>query len=93
MFSGAVATRLLALAAQPPGPSRAPVFADLTEREHEILAMIADGLGNAAIGQRLGLRPKTVRNYVSNVLTKLQAADRTEAVLRARSAGLGEGHR
>ncbi|ONI75690.1 DNA-binding response regulator [Kribbella sp. ALI-6-A] len=91
VFSGAVAARLLALAAQPAGRHRAPVFAGLTEREHEILALMADGLGNVAIGQQLGLRPKTVRNYVSNVLTKIQAADRADAVLRARSAGLGDG--
>lgn len=90
VFSGAVAARLIALTDQPPGP-RAPVFPELTEREHEILSLVASGLGNVTIGQRLGLRPKTVRNYVSNVLTKIQAADRAEAVLRARSAGLGEG--
>lgn len=88
VFSGAVAARLTALAGQP--ANRPRVFAELSEREHEILALMADGLGNAAIGQRLGLRPKTVRNYVSNVLTKIQAADRADAVLRARSAGLGE---
>lgn len=89
VFSGAVAARLIALTDQPAGP-RAPVFPELTEREHEILSLVAGGLGNAAIGQRLGLRPKTVRNYVSNVLTKIQVADRAEAVLRARSAGLGD---
>ncbi|GAB2655236.1 response regulator [Kribbella swartbergensis] len=89
VFSGAVAARLIALTDQPPWP-RTPVFPELTEREHEILTLVANGLGNAAIGQRLGLRPKTVRNYVSNVLTKIQAADRAEAVLRARSAGLGD---
>ncbi|TDD28223.1 response regulator transcription factor [Kribbella turkmenica] len=89
VFSGAVAARLIALADQPPGP-RAPVFPELPEREHEILSLVANGLGNVAIGQRLGLRPKTVRNYVSNVLTKIQAADRADAVLRARSAGLGD---
>jgi DNA-binding NarL/FixJ family response regulator len=90
VFSGAVAARLITWATQPAAPSRAPAFARLTEREHEILVLMADGLGNSAIGQRLGLRPKTVRNYVSNVLTKIQAADRTDAVLRARSAGLGQ---
>jgi DNA-binding NarL/FixJ family response regulator len=87
VFSGAVATRLLALAA--PSAGRTPAFPDLTGREHEILTMIAGGLSNAAIGQRLGLRPKTVRNYVSNVLTKIQAADRADAIHQARSAGLG----
>ncbi|MFI5709405.1 response regulator [Kribbella sp. NPDC051620] len=90
VFSGAVAARLIAVAAR---PSREPVFAELTEREHEILTLMAGGLGNVAIAHRLGLRPKTVRNYVSNVLTKIQAVDRAEAILRARSAGLGEGGR
>jgi DNA-binding NarL/FixJ family response regulator len=89
VFSGTVARRLLQLAAPLPGAARPAVFAGLTDREHEILALLADGLSNAAIGQRLGLRPKTVRNYVSNVLTKLQSADRAEAILQARNAGLG----
>lgn len=90
VFSGSIAARLLALATpSPPGGARHPAFGDLTERELEILAMLAQGLTNAAIGQRLGIRPKTVRNYVSNVLTKIQAADRADAILRARSAGLG----
>ncbi|HEY0693802.1 MAG TPA: response regulator transcription factor [Kribbella sp.] len=89
VFSGTVAQRLLQLAGPPPGATRPAIFADLTDREHEILNLLADGLSNAAIGQRLGLRSKTVRNYVSNVLTKLQSADRAEAILRARNAGLG----
>jgi DNA-binding NarL/FixJ family response regulator len=87
VFSPAVAARLLgALAAPPPGRT---VFPELTDREHEILRQLAAGLTNAEIGRRLALRPKTVRNYVSNVLAKLHAADRAEAVLRARRAGLG----
>lgn len=89
VFSGAVAQRLLGMVTQPAAAARPAVFGELTQREHDILAMVADGLSNAAIGQRLGLRPKTVRNYVSNVLSKLQAADRAEAIARARRAGLG----
>ena len=62
---------------------------ELTAREHEILELLAVGLTNAEIGRRLALRPKTVRNYVANVLAKIHAADRADAVLRARRAGLG----
>ncbi|BBG02909.1 MULTISPECIES: response regulator [Pseudonocardia] len=71
------------------GPDRT-AFPGLTERELEILGLLAEGLDNSTIGRRMGLRPKTVRNYVSNVIGKLQAADRAEAVLRARRAGLGD---
>jgi DNA-binding NarL/FixJ family response regulator len=86
VFSPGVAQQFLGLlSAKTPNPI---VFPELTPREHEILELIADGLGNVAIGRKLGLRPKTVRNYVSNVLAKLHAADRTEAALRARDAGM-----
>jgi DNA-binding NarL/FixJ family response regulator len=90
VFSGAVAQRLLgaATATAPPG-SRPGLFPDLSAREREMLELVARGLSNAAIAQQLGLRPKTVRNYVSNVITKLQAVDRAEAIGRARDAGLG----
>ncbi|MDQ4091167.1 MAG: LuxR C-terminal-related transcriptional regulator [Actinomycetota bacterium] len=63
----------------------------MTEREHEVVALLADGLSNTLIGRRLGLTPKPVANHVSNILTKLQAVDRAEAVVRARRAGLGTG--
>lgn len=65
------------------------VFPDLTEREREVLDLIAEGSGNAAIARRLGISAKTVRNHVSNVLGKLQATDRTQAALKARAAGFG----
>jgi DNA-binding NarL/FixJ family response regulator len=61
----------------------------LTEREREILTFLADGESNPAIAARLHLSPKTVRNHVSSILTKLQVADRRQAMLRAREAGLG----
>jgi DNA-binding NarL/FixJ family response regulator len=73
--------------AQPPAP--APAFAGLTPREHEVLELIAAGLNNAAIARTLFLSEKTVRNHVSNVFDKLQAADRAEAIVRAREAGYG----
>ena len=64
------------------------VFPELTARERELLALLAQGLTNAAIAERLSLSPKTVRNHVSNIFSKLQVADRAQAILRARQAGL-----
>jgi DNA-binding NarL/FixJ family response regulator len=64
-------------------------FPELTEREREVLSMVAAGQNNAAIADRLMLAPKTVRNHISNILTKLQVSDRAQAIIRARSAGLG----
>jgi DNA-binding NarL/FixJ family response regulator len=88
VFSPVVAQRLLGMLDAGPAPGRV-AFRDLTAREHDILELVATGMDNIAIGRRLGLRPKTVRNYVSNVLAKLHATDRAEAMLRARDAGLG----
>ena len=64
-------------------------FPNLTEREHEILSLMADGYTNNAIASRLYLSPKTVRNYVSSIFTKLGVSDRSRAIVRARDAGLG----
>ena len=64
-------------------------FPDLTDREREILGMIALGRSNAEIAEELVLSPKTVSNHVSNMFSKLQVVDRAQAVLRARQAGLG----
>ncbi|NYI99884.1 DNA-binding NarL/FixJ family response regulator [Nocardioides thalensis] len=69
------------------------VFPELTTREHEVLDLIAAGMSNGEIAARLYLAPKTVRNNVSNVFAKLQVADRAEAIVRARDAGLGRGQR
>jgi DNA-binding NarL/FixJ family response regulator len=63
---------------------------ELTSREREVLDLVARGLDNLAISRRLVLSPKTVRNHLSNILSKLQAASRAEAIVRARQAGLGE---
>jgi DNA-binding NarL/FixJ family response regulator len=63
-------------------------FPQLTDREHEILRLIAGGLDNASVARRLGLSPKTVRNNVSNIIAKLHVPDRAGAILRAREAGL-----
>jgi DNA-binding NarL/FixJ family response regulator len=64
-------------------------FPELTDREHEILSLVADGRGNAAIARDLGLSIKTVRNYLSRIFVKIKVADRTEAAVKARRAGLG----
>ena len=89
VFSSGIAERVLAYFAG--GPSRREVtpFPELTEREREILDLVARGLTNAAIAQRLVVSDKTVRNHVSNVFAKLHVAGRAEAVARARDAGLG----
>jgi len=64
------------------------VFPELTDREREILQLIAHGRTNGAIADALVLSLKTVRNHVSNICGKLQVADRAQAMLRAREAGL-----
>jgi DNA-binding NarL/FixJ family response regulator len=64
-------------------------FPELTEREREVLDQVARGLDNLSIARRLSLSPKTVRNHLSNILTKLQVVDRAQAIVRAREAGLG----
>lgn len=86
VFGAAVAARMLSLFARAAATSP---FPQLTEREHEVLELVARGLDNTAIARRLGVSGKTVRNHVSNVLTKLQVSDRSAAILRAREAGLG----
>ncbi len=87
IFSRAVAERVLAYFAAPrPAPK---VFPALTDREREILELIAQGRPNPAIARALSLSPKTVANYVSAIFAKLQVADRAEAMIRAREAGLG----
>jgi DNA-binding NarL/FixJ family response regulator len=70
------------------GGGAAP-FPQLTDREREILDLIAGGLRNHAIAERLGLSPKTVANHISSIFAKLQVADRSEAIVRAREQGLG----
>lgn len=64
-------------------------FPELTHREREVLDQVARGLDNLSVARRLNLSPKTVRNHLSNILTKLQVVDRAQAIVRAREAGLG----
>jgi DNA-binding NarL/FixJ family response regulator len=88
IFSPAIATRLLQFFAMP--RVEAPkLFPELTDREREVLNLIAQGKANQAIGRQLNLSTKTVANHVSNIFSKLQVADRAEAIIRARNAGLG----
>jgi DNA-binding NarL/FixJ family response regulator len=85
IFSPAIAQRLLDFFA---APRPAAILPELTDREREILTLIVQGQTNQAIATQLVLSLKTVRNYVSNIFSKLQVADRAEAILRARDAGL-----
>jgi len=88
IFSPAIAARMVTFfTAYSAGTAVA--FPDLTESERGVLRLMAQGVNNPTIAQRLGLSPKTVRNYVSNILGKLQVADRAQAIVRARQAGLG----
>ena len=90
VFGASLALRIADLLSGASAPDRA-AFPQLSERELEILDLIAAGRNNAQIAQELFLAPKTVRNNVSNILAKLQATDRAEAIIRAREAGLGGG--
>jgi DNA-binding NarL/FixJ family response regulator len=89
IFSPSIAQRLMQYFAnmQPMLPKAA--FPDLTDREREILGLIAQGKSNAEMAEELVLSPKTVSNHVSNIFSKLQVVDRAQAVLRAKQAGLG----
>ncbi|MDT3442512.1 response regulator transcription factor [Pseudofrankia sp. BMG5.37] len=91
IFSATAADHLASHLASPGPASQAPSpFPVLTNRENEILGLLADGLTNAAISERYRLSPKTVRNYVSTILAKLHVDTRADAIARARAAGLGQ---
>jgi DNA-binding NarL/FixJ family response regulator len=66
-------------------------FPDLTDREREVLALIARGANNNDIADQLHISAKTVSNHISNIFNKLQVADRAQAIVKAREAGLGNG--
>ncbi|MDQ1660799.1 MAG: hypothetical protein QOJ68_779 [Blastococcus sp.] len=85
VFGAGVALQVLAASSSSPAPGGDDP-AGLTAREREVLERIAEGLGNAHIARDLGLSVKTVQNYVSRILDKLQVTDRTQAALRARDA-------
>ncbi len=89
IFSPAIAARLMEYFASFRPAAMPQVFPELSDREREVLDLIAQGHKNPDIAMRLVLSPKTVRNHVTNILSKLQVADRSEAMIRAREAGLG----
>jgi DNA-binding NarL/FixJ family response regulator len=90
IFSPGIARRVLHYVAELPANAPPQAFDELTTREREILELIAHGYSNPEIADRLVLSVKTVSNYVSNVLLKLQAADRTKLMLMALEAGFGQ---
>lgn len=86
IFGPQLARRMMQYFAQMTGaPSP---FPELTEREREVLLLIAQGRSNSEITEQLVLSPKTVRNHITNIFDKLQVADRSQAIVRARDAGL-----
>ncbi len=87
IFSPGVAQRVLGYFAAP--PAAADPFPELTAREREVLDLVAAGLRNQAIADRLVLSPKTVANHISAIFVKLSVADRSAAIVRARQGGLG----
>lgn len=89
LLSPGVTKRLLARLASAPRPEvTASVLAPLTEREREVLALVAEGLSNAEIGLRLFMSPLTAKTHVSRILAKLGARDRVHLVVIAYEAGL-----
>ena len=92
IFSPAIAERLILYFAALKPAAADLAFPELTDREREILHLIAQGHSNSEIAERLLLRTKTVQNHVSNIFSKLQVADRAQAIVRARNAGLGLDH-
>jgi DNA-binding NarL/FixJ family response regulator len=88
IFGPEIAARVISHFATGPG-STSSAFPSLTDREREVLEMIAAGKGNATIAHELVISLKTVRNHVSNIFTKLQVSDRSAAIVKAREGGLG----
>lgn len=86
LFSSSIADRLIRFFAQPRTAFPIEAFPELTEREREVLGLIAQGLPNGRISRQLDIRPKTVRNHITNIFSKLQVADRAEAMARVRAA-------
>ena len=89
IFGPGIAVRVLHQLTSPPPQAPVSAFPELTARELEILDLLAAATPTAAIARRLEVSTKTVSNHISNILTKLQVADRTQAAMQAREAGLG----
>jgi len=88
IFSPAIARRMTSYFQHISDQPAAHAFPELTAREREVLALLAQHHSNREIAETLSLSPKTVRNYTSNIFAKLQVADRAGAILKARDAGL-----
>jgi DNA-binding NarL/FixJ family response regulator len=91
VFGQGVAERIIGFFSVPRSSAPQRAFPELTGREEEILSLVAQGKSNQEIAAQLFVSVKTVRNHVSNILLKLQVADRAQAVIRARDAGIGQG--
>ena len=89
LFGAGIAERLMNFFSNLTPAGAGKVFPELTEREHEVLELIAQGENNSSIARKLTIADKTVRNHVSNIFNKLQVADRAQAIIRAREAGMG----
>jgi DNA-binding NarL/FixJ family response regulator len=89
IFGPGIAQRLMGFFSASRRSVTPKIFPELTERESEVLGLIAQGRTNEEIAGQLVLSLKTVRNHVSNIFSKLQVADRAQAIIRARDAGLG----
>lgn len=91
LFSPAIATRLIGFFRELSGNAQgsAHVFPELTEREREVLQLVAQGQSNDEIAHGLSISLKTVRNHISNIFDKLRVASRAQAIVRARQAGMG----
>jgi DNA-binding NarL/FixJ family response regulator len=94
LFGPAIASRLTSFFQNSGGVAHqnegVSPFPDLTDREREVLELIAQGENNQEIAQRLHISAKTVSNHISNIFNKLQVADRAQAIVKARQAGLGD---
>ncbi len=90
LFGPAIATRLMNYFSAPNPNASEQLFPEVTDREREVLELIAQGRNNRNIARQLTISEKTVRNHVSNIFNKLQVADRAQAIIRAREAGMGE---
>ena len=89
IFGPAIANRLMEYFSAPRAEVLLETFPGLTEREHQVLQLIAQLHSNAVIATELGISAKTVRNHISNIFNKLQVSDRAQAIVLAREAGLG----
>lgn len=89
IFGAAIAQRMVRYFTGLKPIASTEMFPELTDREREILALIARGHNNAEIAERLVLREKSVRNNITNIFSKLQVANRAQAIIQARDAGFG----